>query len=342
MMTTSLILGCGYLGRRVAALWRQQGRCVFAATRNPTHLPPDVTPIDCDILDPVSLQNLPQVDTVLYAIGFDRTSGATMRAVYVDGLANVLAQLPTPTRFIHVSSSSVYGQTDGGWIDETSPTEPGEESGRIVLEAEAVLRARLPDAIILRFAGIYGPGRLLRRQTIERGEPIVGDSDKWLNLIHVEDGAHAVLAAEQNGEPGRVYNVCDDHPVRRRWYYTTMARMLGAPAPRFVTPPADEPTPPHEKGNRRINNRRMKEELGVTLQYPNYEQGLRAARSSTLARPANAASCHADIGRAKPSPPPDKRDIGGLAVIDGEIEAARVVHLGECLLQIERHVAIAF
>jgi nucleoside-diphosphate-sugar epimerase len=71
--------------------------------------------------------------------------------------------------------------------------------------------------------------------------------------------------------------VCDDHPVRRRYFYTTMARVLKAPAPRFVAPPADEPTPPHEKGNRRLNNRRMKEELGVILRYPDYDQGLHAS-----------------------------------------------------------------
>jgi nucleoside-diphosphate-sugar epimerase len=273
--STCLILGCGYLGRRVAALWRQQGRTVFAASRKATHLPADVTPIVCDILDPASLRVLPQVDTVLYAVGFDRASGATMRAVYVDGLANVLDHLSPPTRFIYVSSSSVYGQTDGGWVNESSPTEPGEDSGRIVLEAEGVLRAKLPEAMILRFAGIYGPGRLLRQKTIERGEPIVGDEWKWLNLIHVEDGARVILAAERNGQPGHIYNVCDDHPVRRRWFYTTMAHLLGAYPPRFVDPPAGELPPPHEKGNRRINNRRMKEELRVELQYPDYEQGLR-------------------------------------------------------------------
>ncbi len=278
MLPSCLIIGCGYLGGRVAPLWLQQGRRVFATTRNAAQLPSGVEPVLCDVLQPDSLRKLPSVDTVLYAIGFDRTSGATMRSVYVDGLANVLAHLPTPKRFIYVSSSSVYGQTDGGWVDETAPTEPQEDSGRIVLEAERVLQATLPAAIVLRFAGIYGPGRLLRRQTIEKGEPIVGDADKWLNLIHVEDGAHAILAAQERGQPGRIYNVCDDHPVRRRYFYQTMARALKAPTPRFVAPPADQPTPPHEKGNRRLNNRRMKEELRVVLRYPDYDQGLRASR----------------------------------------------------------------
>jgi nucleoside-diphosphate-sugar epimerase len=277
MSSTGLILGCGYLGARVASLWRQQNRHVFAATRNPGNLPPDVDPILCDVLQPASLRTLPQVETVLYAIGFDRTSGASMHAVYVDGLTNALTHLPAPKRFLYISSSSVYGQTDGGWVDESSPTEPQEMSGQVVLEAEAVLRAKLPGAVVLRFAGIYGPGRLLRRQRIEQGEPIAGDADKWLNLIHVEDGARAVLAAQQYGQPGRVYNVCDDHPVRRRYFYATLARVLGAPEPRFMSPPADQPTPPHEKAHRRINNRRMKQELQAELRYPDYEQGLRAS-----------------------------------------------------------------
>ncbi|MSQ93937.1 MAG: SDR family oxidoreductase [Gemmataceae bacterium] len=298
MPSSHLILGCGYLGRHVAALWRQQGRRVFAATRDAAHLPADVEPIVCDVLDPASLRALPKVDTVLYAIGFDRTSGATMRSVYVDGLANLLSALfsPLPSggegpgvrgrapgRFIYVSSSSVYGQTDGGWVDEASPTEPAEPSGQIVLDAEAVLRAKLPSAIVLRFAGIYGPGRLLRRQTIEKGEPIVGDADKWLNLIHVEDGGLAVLAAEGHGQPGRIYNVCDDHPVRRRYFYAALAKALDAPAPHFSPLPSGgegpgvRGLPPHERANRRINNRRMKEELGVELRYPDYGQGLRGS-----------------------------------------------------------------
>lgn len=276
-MLVNLIIGCGYLGQRVAALWQAQGQRVIATTRHALSSPGNVEPIVCDVLRPESLRGLPAVETVLYAIGFDRGSGATMRAVYVDGLANVLTHLSRPKRFIYVSSSSVYSQDDGSWVDESCPTEPAEASGQIVLEAERVLRANLPEAIVLRFSGIYGPGRLLRRQAIECGEPIVGDADKWLNLIHVEDGARVVLAAAELGQPGRIYNVCDDHPVRRRYFYATLARLLRAPVPSFVPPPADQPTPPHEKGNRRINNRRMKEELEIELRYPDFAQGLRVS-----------------------------------------------------------------
>ena len=337
-----LIVGCGYLGRRVASLWLAQGNHVFGVTRRlegATILKLEgIKPIVADVLladslrhlafaelvPPITVRSLSEAlgvrgaelifklrqhgalvsttinsvvepdiaeliveeygipkrpgtyDTILYAVGLDRASGASMRTVYVDGLANVLDHLPKPSRLIYISSSSVYGQTDGDWVDEDSPTEPQEESGQIVLEAERLLRTRLPEAIILRFAGIYGPGRLLRRKAIEAGEPIVGDAEKWLNLIQVEDGARAVLAAAERGQPGRIYNVCDDQPVRRREFYSELARCLDAPAPRFVTPPADQPVPPHEKGNRRIRNRRMREELGLTPRFASFVEGLRA------------------------------------------------------------------
>lgn len=275
-----LILGCGYLGRRVAAAWRDQGCHVVGVTRRTEHAGQlrrqGIEPIVADVLNPKSLIGLPQAETVLYAIGLDRTSGTSMRSVYVHGLANVLEHLPPPRRLIYISSSSVYGQPDGSWVDENSPTDPEEESGKIVLEAEQLLRARLPGAIILRFAGIYGPDRLLRQKAIVAGEPIVGDAEKWLNLIHVEDGVQAVLAAEARGTPGRVYNICDDRPVQRREFYVALASRLNAPPPCFVMPPADQPTPPHEKGNRRICNQRMHEDLNVVLRHANYVAGLQA------------------------------------------------------------------
>jgi nucleoside-diphosphate-sugar epimerase len=274
----NLIVGCGYLGVRVATLWRQQGYHVLGTTRqNPA---PDafarlgIEPVLCDVLDPTSLKKLPAADTVLYAVGLDRSSGQTMRQVYVEGLRNVLEHLPPPGRFLYVSSSSVYGQTQGEWVDEDSVTQPEEESGKIVLEAEQVLRGKMPQAIILRFAGIYGPGRLLRQSTLQKGEPIVGDADKWLNLIHVEDGARAIQKVQELGHPGLVVNICDGQPVRRRDFYNELARLLKAPPPFFVPPVPGTPTPPHEKGNRRIRNDRLVEKFGFTFLHPSYREGL--------------------------------------------------------------------
>jgi len=273
-MQSHLIIGCGYLGRVVARRWLDQGHLVAALTRSRSDelRSLGIEPVLGDVTEPSSL-HLPSADTVLYAIGLDRSAGKSMRDVYVGGLTNVLDKLPTPRRFIYISSTSVYGQSDGNWVDESSPTEPAEENGRIVLECEHILRERLHDAIVLRFGGIYGPGRLIRRASIlGKGEPIATDPDGWLNLIHLEDGARAVVAAAERGELGATYNIADDQPVTRREFYSEMATLLAAPLPTF--------TPTREPTNRRINNRRMRTQLGVELEYPNFRVGLRQAIQS--------------------------------------------------------------
>src|SRR4051812_47147125 len=95
-----LIIGCGYLGERVADIWREQGRRVLTTTRRQRESSmASEDRLVCDVLDPQSLATLPRVNTVLYAVGFDRTSGASMRSVYVDGLANVMTHLPEPAKF---------------------------------------------------------------------------------------------------------------------------------------------------------------------------------------------------------------------------------------------------
>src|SRR5262245_51595999 len=139
-----LIFGCGYLGRRVALLWRANGHRVVALTRHNAGAlcALGVEPVVGDALSPESLRTLPAASTVLYAVGFDRGSGRSMRDVYVGGLSNVLDTLPQCGRFIYVSATSVYGQTNSEIVTENSPTAPTEESGRIVLEAEQLLRTR--------------------------------------------------------------------------------------------------------------------------------------------------------------------------------------------------------
>jgi nucleoside-diphosphate-sugar epimerase len=271
MPLAHLIVGCGYLGRVVARNWLAEGRSVGGLTRSRPEIlrALGIEPILGDVTHPTSLK-LPAADTVVYAIGLDRSAGKSMREVYLGGLTNVLDVLPAPRRFIYISSTSVYGQTDGEWVDEESPTEPAEENGRIVLECESLLRQRIPEGIILRFAGIYGPGRLIKRAAVEKGEPLATDPDKLINLIHVEDGAQAVIAAAERGRPGATYIVADGKPVTRREFYDELSKLLEAPTPRFESR-AGEPT------NRRISNRRMITELDVRLSFPDFSSGIREA-----------------------------------------------------------------
>src|SRR4051794_23967459 len=109
----ALVIGCGYLGRRVAARWVAAGRRVYALTRcNAAALAAmGLVPVVGDVLDPASLRDLPRAATVLYAVGLDRGSGKTMHDVYVHGLSHVLDTLPPCDRFVYVSSTGVYGQT---------------------------------------------------------------------------------------------------------------------------------------------------------------------------------------------------------------------------------------
>ena len=304
-----LVIGCGYLGLRAARVWRARGDRVTALTRSAERAgqlrAEGIEPVVGDVLVPESLAKLPEAETVLYAVGLDRNSGASRREVYVTGLANVLSQMAgRAQRVISISSTSVYGQDAGEWVDETSLCEPDFENGRICLEAEQTARrhsavfsgasAGAPSSMslnILRLAGIYGPHRLLRRmELLHSGVLLEGPPDAWLNLIHVDDAVRAVIACEERGRPGATYLVCDDRPVRRGEYFAMLASLIGAPEPRFEASGGEEPWRGEPSGgeqpksllhlNQRCSNRKLREELGVELAFPTYADGLPLALSA--------------------------------------------------------------
>ncbi|HTU24553.1 MAG TPA: SDR family oxidoreductase [Pirellulales bacterium] len=288
-----LIFGCGYLGRRVARRWLSAGETVFAVTRSAARAEDfrreGITPLVADVLRPASLTGLPVADTVLYAVGYDRTAGESIERVYVDGLAAVLTALPAATgRFIYISSTGVYGQATGERVDEASLCQPTRDGGRACLAAEQLLSAHPLGnrAIILRLAGLYGPGRVPHRQQLLAGEPLAVPAEGWLNLIHVDDAASVVLAAELRARPPRLYVVSDGRPVERRAYYTELARLLGAPPPQFAPPAPGSPALVRSASDKRIDNTRMREELAACLAYPSYREGLAAIVAHAADEPA--------------------------------------------------------
>lgn len=293
MKGATLIIGCGYLGQRLGARLVRDGGRVHGTVRSQGRAEEiaalGIEPVIADVLRPETLTALPAAERVCYAVGFDRAAGASMREVSVEGLRNVLNRLPpSARRLVHASSTGVYGQTGGEWVDEESPTAPEHESGRVVLEAEGVVRARAgsgrdASAVILRFAGLYGPGRVVRRAMLERGEPIPGDPAKFLNLVQIDDAALAAAAALDAAAPAPIYLVADDRPVTRREYYATAARMLGAPEPRFEPPRPGSVAAARDATNKRADNRRIKAELGIVLRYPDITTGLAAALGLTRA-----------------------------------------------------------
>ncbi|HEX4146118.1 MAG TPA: SDR family oxidoreductase [Pirellulales bacterium] len=276
-----LIFGCGYLGRRVADRWLAAGETVHVVTRSAARADSlraqGLLSIVADVVRPASLVGLPVADTVLFAVGYDRTAGESIRKVYVDGLANVLAALsPDTGRFIYISSTGVYGQTGGQQVDETSECLPVREGGHACLDAERLLSAHPlgSRAITLRLAGIYGPGRIPSRQQLAAGQPLAVPADGCLNLIHVDDAASVVLAAELRAPLPRLYVVSDGQPVERRSYYEELARLVGAAPPRFAGAPPGSEALARSASDKRIDNARMRVELAVHLAYPSYREGL--------------------------------------------------------------------
>ncbi len=278
-----LVIGCGYLGRRVADRWRDAGHEVYAVTRSVDRAQElaaaGIQPIVADVMKLATLAGLPAAATVLYAVGYDKSQKQSIEEVYLHGLVNVLNAIPSSTgRLIYVSSTGVYGDCSGQWIDEHTPCFPDRAGGRACLAAEQALLAhpRGADAIVLRMAGIYGPGRIPSKEKLAQGQMVPATAGGWLNLIHVDDAVNVVLAAESVPHGPRHFLVSDGTPINRGEYYRELARLLAAPPPRFLAPTATIPSGVRMASDKRVSNARLKRELGIHFAYPSFREGLAA------------------------------------------------------------------
>ncbi|MFI4874789.1 MAG: SDR family oxidoreductase [Blastopirellula sp. JB062] len=279
-----LIIGCGYVGLRVAHLWCAQDDQVFAVTRSAEtaaqFAADKLQPILADVTDESSLDQLPSVDTVLFAVGYDRTADPTIDDVYVAGLAKVLRHLPNGCRrLIYLSSTGVYGDAAGQLVNEQTPCNPQRAGGKACFAAENLLRDHpqwKAKHTVLRLAGIYGPGRIPRAKDIADGVAIPAPGAGMLNLIHVDDAVQAVLLAAEHAQPAPLYVISDGQPVERREYYAQIARSLNAPAPVYEAADPASPAGLRAGANRRMSNRWAVEHLGLKPKYSDYRAGLAA------------------------------------------------------------------
>lgn len=306
-----LLFGHGYLGSRITQLWRGEKQDYRIASRgtgqaaNLHHNFGEWHRLIANVCDPRTLTNLPKAETVVYSVGYERNSKNTSSVdakvpsildVYAGGVKNVLDALEKqvaetgaePPLFIYISSTGVYGDAGGGWVDERTECRPTREGGKASLAAEQVI-ANHPlgkKSIVLRLAGIYGPDRIPRREPLLRGEPIDAPADGYLNLIHVEDAARVVVAAEKkfadyhssDNQPSlpQTYCVSDGMPGLRREYYTELARLLNAPEPTFTAPCPTSPAALRAESDKRISNAKLVRDLGVEFAYPSFREGLAA------------------------------------------------------------------
>ncbi|MAT11418.1 MAG: SDR family oxidoreductase [Pirellulales bacterium] len=280
-MTDRLIIGCGYLGLRVAKQWITEGHRVFALTRTEknaaTLAQAGIQPILGDVMSPETLPMLPVVEQVLYAVGFDRQSGHSIEEVYVRGLKNIVANLPkTINQFLYISSTGVYGQADGSWLTEQSETNPTRPGGKACLKAEQfLLEVSLPkQTTVLRLAGIYGPNRVPRLDQIKSGKPLAIPQDGWLNLIHVEDAVTIINIMVQQTPKKACYLVSDGCPVLRKDYLGEIAGILGAPPVTFTAVDPHSAVGQRARNTKRISNEQLESEFDIAWKYPTFREGL--------------------------------------------------------------------
>ena len=279
-----LIVGCGYVGLPLGAELARQGHDVFGVRRNPATASElrtaGISPLFADITKLEELKKLPGgFDWVVncVAAGGDADN---YRQIYLEGTQRLLEWLAPhpPQKFVYTSSTSVYAQNDGLPVEETSPAEPVADTSKILVETEqALLHAAAAQnfpAVILRVAGIYGPGRgQWFKQFLKGLAKIEGAGARFLNMIHRDDVAGGIAAALANGRAGEIYNAVDNEPVSQREFFQWLAATLGKPLP-----PNTPENLERRRGvtNKRVSNAKLRAELKYQFRFPDFRAGYTA------------------------------------------------------------------
>ena len=293
-----LIVGCGYVGLPLGVELIRLGHEVSGLRRNMAMenelKAAGIQPLFGAVAKLETLAKLPhEFDWVVncVAAGGDAED---YRQVYLQGTRNLIEWLAPnpPKKFVYTSSTSVYSQTDGSQVKESSSTEPLAETAKILVETEKTLLAAVAErkfpVVILRVAGIYGPDRgHWFKQFLKNEARMEGDGSRFLNMIHRDDLIGCFIAALKNGRPGEIYNAADDEPVNQMHFFQWLAQALDKPLPPSEPAavalarsgaPRENPDENRKRGvtNKRISNRKLKMELGYQFKYPNFRKGYSA------------------------------------------------------------------
>ncbi|MWV66070.1 NAD(P)H-binding protein [Halorubrum sp. JWXQ-INN 858] len=288
-----VVVGCGYVGLELARQLDDRDHDVSGVRRSADGLDavaavsPDVDPVRADATDPESLSALPDADAVVFAASSGGRGADAARAVYVDGLRNVVdeyaARPSPPDRLVYTSSTGVYGDHGGAWVDEETPIDPTTEKTRVLAAAERVALEAGSDAgidgTVARFAGLYGPDRY-RLERYVRGPVTAG----YLNMVHRDDAAGAVrFLLETDRARGEPVVVVDDEPVEKHAFADWLADECGVDRPekrskeaRIAEGDLSAAARRRIRTSKRCSNDRLRG-LGYELAYPTFREGYRAA-----------------------------------------------------------------
>lgn len=274
-MANILIAGCGDIGIRLAERLVEQNHRVVGIRRNPPdHWHGEWSFFQADLTQPNSFSSLPlDFDEVVFMPTPGQRSMASYEAVYttaLDNLVNHFAKAMHPPHWFFVSSTSVYGQSNGEWVDEDAVAEAITPTGRLIRHTEIRLLTDLPETTVIRFSGIYGPGREFLLKSAHQTPEIAFNPPYYTNRIHQDDCA-GVLAylidmRLKHEKLASHYLASDDCPAPLWEVVTWMTEQLGC------RPPVAKPPSNQLDLNKRCNNGRLKA-LGYRFIYPDYRTG---------------------------------------------------------------------
>jgi nucleoside-diphosphate-sugar epimerase len=269
-----LIIGCGYVGLPLALQLQARGEKIAGWVRS------EASAVELraqgieeivtgSVADEKCWNGLGRkFDAVVHCASSGGGKAEVYREVFLEGVRFINRHQPQAKRLL-VSSTSVYGQTSGERVDEQSVAEPAAETSRVLREAE--IEAVAGGIIVLRSAGIYGPGRAALFEKLRRGEAVIeGDGMRWVNQIHQLDLVAAIIHLLEVGTSGAIYNAADDEPVSLRDYYSWCSQALHLPMP-----PSGPANPQRKRGltNKRVDNHKLRA-TGWAPRYSTFRDGL--------------------------------------------------------------------
>lgn len=285
-MPDILIIGCGDIGVRVARLGQARGTTVAGLARSAAAEERlrgfGIEAVRGDLDDAGTLAELPTAGRLVYY--FAPPPGGGPWDTRMRNFCAATGPERAPARVVYISTSGVYGDCGGAWVTEATPVNPQTSRARRRLDAETVLQewgARHGVAVvILRVTGIYGPGRLPLAR-LQQGHPVLVEAESPpTNRIHADDLATVCLAAAERAVAGEIFNVSDGQPGTMTQYFNAAAELLGLPRPPQVSmAEAQQVMTPmmlsYLTETRRMDNCKLREQLGVTLRYPDLGSGLK-------------------------------------------------------------------
>ncbi len=280
-VSSVLIVGCGDIGSRVARLLLACQYRVYGVRRTLSDLPEGVLGVAADVSTAALPATWPKepLDYVVYCVAASQHDEAGYRAAYVEGVRNTLAWLQAsgqcPKRLFFVSSSGVYGQQSGEWVDEQSPTEPSSYTGQLMLEAERLAQGSEVPATVVRLTGIYGPGRERMIEQVKKGCQAAAGGSVYGNRIHADDAAGLLAFLIQADATGAALEPCyigvDDCPA-------TLAELIEWLRGYLQISHTSDQAAMRRTGSKRCSNARARA-LGWAPQYPSFREGYAALLS---------------------------------------------------------------